>query len=439
MRYDEKRQISRLIQSFVAKSNATQRRGRAGRVRSGLCFHLFSSVRHSKMAEHPLPEMLRLSLSDLALRIKIMKVNLGTSIQDVLSRALDPPSTINIQRAVAALVEVKALTETEEITPMGRLLSKLPTDVHLGKFLLVAALFKCLDPALTVAATLNSKSPFITPFGLEQEAERAKAKFASGSSDFLTIHNAFASFRRASANPGFIRKFCRDNYLSQQNLQQIEELRQQFLGYLIDSSFIKVDTTFSEEFRRARYSRQRNTRFVTVPPEYDANTDMEDKSMCLFNAALASGLYPKLLNVYSSESSNGQSMKMLSNNQAAFFHPSSVNFGRRPGDLGAGYLMYFTIVQSKRLYAWETAPVDDLALVLLCGDAEFKLISNTIDIDRKIKYRVAPKTNVALKHLREHLLENLSLRFKGKELSETQKVWETLAIKVLGRVKSIET
>jgi ATP-dependent RNA helicase DHX29 len=58
------------------------------------------------MAEHPLPEMMRLSLSDLGLRIKIMKVKLGSSIEDVLSRALDPPAPINIQRAISSLVEV---------------------------------------------------------------------------------------------------------------------------------------------------------------------------------------------------------------------------------------------------------------------------------------------------------------------------------------------
>jgi len=63
---------------------------------------------------------------------------------------------------------------------MGRLLSKLPTDVHLGKFLLIATLLRCLDPALTIAATLNSKSPFVAPLGLEQEADRAKASFRIG-------------------------------------------------------------------------------------------------------------------------------------------------------------------------------------------------------------------------------------------------------------------
>jgi len=46
MRFDEKRQISRLVETFVAQSNAAQRRGRAGRVREGVAFHLFTKHRH---------------------------------------------------------------------------------------------------------------------------------------------------------------------------------------------------------------------------------------------------------------------------------------------------------------------------------------------------------------------------------------------------------
>ena len=46
MRFDEKRQISRLVETFVAQSNAAQRRGRAGRVRVGVAFNLFTKHRH---------------------------------------------------------------------------------------------------------------------------------------------------------------------------------------------------------------------------------------------------------------------------------------------------------------------------------------------------------------------------------------------------------
>ena len=77
----------------------------------------------------------------------------------------------------AEIAQVRALTPTEDITAMGRLLSKLPTDVHLGKLLLIAVVFRCLDPALTIAAALSSKSPFVTPLGMEEEADNAKSSF----------------------------------------------------------------------------------------------------------------------------------------------------------------------------------------------------------------------------------------------------------------------
>lgn len=59
--YDEKRQLSRFVESYVARSNAKQRRGRAGRVQEGLAFHLFTKARHDTQASPLLKLLSRVS------------------------------------------------------------------------------------------------------------------------------------------------------------------------------------------------------------------------------------------------------------------------------------------------------------------------------------------------------------------------------------------
>lgn len=55
------------------------------------------------MVEQQTPEIMRLSLQDLVLRIKICKLG---QIEEVLSQALDAPLPKNIRRAIESLIEV---------------------------------------------------------------------------------------------------------------------------------------------------------------------------------------------------------------------------------------------------------------------------------------------------------------------------------------------
>ena len=129
------------------------------------------------MAEQQTPEILRLSLQDLVLRVKICKLG---GIEQTLAEALDPPLPKNIRRAIDSLIDVKALTTSEDLTSLGRQLAKLPLDVFLGKLILLGSIFKCMDAMLTIAAILSSKSPFSIPMGARAQADLARLAFKRG-------------------------------------------------------------------------------------------------------------------------------------------------------------------------------------------------------------------------------------------------------------------
>jgi ATP-dependent RNA helicase DHX36 len=121
--YDQMRKISRLHCRWISKSNAKQRAGRAGRVRDGYYYALFSIARREMMRDTGSPELLRSDLQEVCLNVKARSFNLP--IGEFLGRAIEPPPPSSVSFAIIRLKELEALTDAEELTPLGRVLSSL--------------------------------------------------------------------------------------------------------------------------------------------------------------------------------------------------------------------------------------------------------------------------------------------------------------------------
>ena len=91
----------------VARSSADQRKGRAGRVRPGVCIRLYSEEDYLSRDEFTKPEILRDNLADIILRMVSLKLG------DVEKFPfIDKPSTRHLNDGIGLLRELGALQKT---------------------------------------------------------------------------------------------------------------------------------------------------------------------------------------------------------------------------------------------------------------------------------------------------------------------------------------
>lgn len=115
----------------------------------------------------------------MVLRIKILPLFKSYKVVKVLNSLIEPPDAEAMNSAIARLKGVGALDTESNLTPLGYHLAGLPVDVRIGKLMLFGCVFRCMDSALTIAAALSYRSPFLSPFGKREEAMKRKKEFAS--------------------------------------------------------------------------------------------------------------------------------------------------------------------------------------------------------------------------------------------------------------------
>lgn len=374
-RFDPSKGMESLEDAFVSKANALQRKGRAGRVASGVCFHLFTSHHYNHhLLKQQLPEIKRVPLEQLCLRIKILEMFSTHSLQSVLSRLIEPPAAESLHATKSRLQDVGALTSDEKLTPLGYHLASLPVDVRIGKLMLFGTIFRCLDPALTIAASRAHKSPFVSPWDKREEAFKKKLEFSVGNSDYLALLQAYKGWCLSSKESyQASHNFCRENFLSESVLQEMASLKRQFTELLSDIGFVKEGLKARDIERRLS---QGGDGVLDATGE-EANSNSENVK--LISAMLCAALYPNVVQVkipegkYQKTSTGAVKMKpkpgelkfVTKNDGYVHIHPSSINYQTRHFD--SPYLVYHEKIKTSRVFIRDCSMVSIYPLLLFGG------------------------------------------------------------------------
>jgi ATP-dependent helicase HrpB len=144
--------MSRLVTGKVSQAAADQRRGRAGRLSSGICYRLWSEGTQASLAPHTPPEIMHADLAPLALELACW----GAADAAAL-RWLDPPPAAPLAQARELLCQLDAIDARGRITPHGRALARVGAHPRLAHMLLKARDLAAPRLASDLAAILGER------------------------------------------------------------------------------------------------------------------------------------------------------------------------------------------------------------------------------------------------------------------------------------------
>ncbi len=214
--YEPKRDANALLEKFVSQSAITQRRGRVGRTKPGICYHLYSEAEMNKFSKYPIPSIQKSDLTmDLLDIMKIEYVKNVGDLKQLLSTMISPPSQIFIDSALHNLYLNQAITSKDDngiLTPLGRAYSSFSgLSLQMARSIIASYYYHCkydVIPIMVIIADLGGRmdnlyAKFKPKFKMDEseyakaikEYEKKQHRFDSSSGDFLTIHNIYQEFR----------------------------------------------------------------------------------------------------------------------------------------------------------------------------------------------------------------------------------------------------
>lgn len=303
--------IENLVVAPISKASARQRAGRAGRVRPGKCYRLYTEEYFvNEMAAEGIPEIQRSNLVSCVIQLKALGIDNILGFDWPAS-----PSPESMIRALEVLYSLGVLDDDAKLTaPLGFQVAEIPLDPMISKMILSSDQLGCSEEVLTIAAVLSIQSIWVSSRGIQKELDEAKLRFAAAEGDHVTFLNVYKGFLQSGKSS----QWCHRNYINYHAMKKVVDIR--------------------EQLRR-------------IAQRLGVTLKSCDNDILVVRKAVAMGFFANACRL---EPFSHEGMyKTVRTSQEVYIHPSSVLFRVNPK-----WVVYHSIVSTDRQYMRNVATIE---------------------------------------------------------------------------------
>ena len=249
--YDPRTGLETLAVTPISKANANQRAGRAGRVRPGKCFRLYtSSSFQNELEDNNVPEIQRNNLISMILLMKSLGINnlLDFDFMD------SPPHEILI-KALEQLYALGALNSEGVLTQTGLKMIQYPIDPSLTKCIIASIKYKCLKEIITIVSMLSiGSSVYYDSNDDKNNSNKAHSMFEHNEGDHFALLQIYNEWEETD----FSNIWCTENYIHPKAMQKARNIKEQLeyitknkLNINIDDENISDNKDINDNIRKA--------------------------------------------------------------------------------------------------------------------------------------------------------------------------------------------
>ncbi|XP_058769100.1 probable pre-mRNA-splicing factor ATP-dependent RNA helicase DEAH9 isoform X1 [Vicia villosa] len=218
--YNPVSDIENLVVAPISRASARQRAGRAGRVRPGKCYRLYTEEYFlSHMSIEGIPEIQRSNLVSCVIQLKALGIDNILGFDWPAS-----PSPESMIRALEVLYSLAILDDDAKLTsPTGFQIAEIPLEPMISKMIIASSQLECSEEIITIAAALSVQSIWISGRGIQKESDEAKLRFAAAEGDHVTFLNVYKGFHLSRKSS----QWCHKHFVNYHAMKKVVEVREQ--------------------------------------------------------------------------------------------------------------------------------------------------------------------------------------------------------------------